>query len=363
MRFRRRRYAVAAVPAAAMLLGLAVLSAPDVAQAATSASPVPALASASGQGSGPGSGPGRAPVAASASHESAASAAPATLPSGAKQLCPKPTGLLQEQCQSFSFPHKMKRAATNAPADANEPLTPADLQSAYGVTSASSSDGTGETVAIVDAYGDSTAGSDLAQYRSEYGLPACASGSCLHVYNETGGTSLPANPTGGNAGWMSETALDLDMVSAICPNCSIDLFQASSASTPDLGTAENSAASKGDKFISNSWSGGDFPGESAYDAAYFNHPGVAMTFASGDYGYGSDGYEASYPGSSQYVTSVGGTYLNGGGSSAWTQTVWNDANGATGSGCSSGEGKPSWQTDTGCANRTQNDVAGVADSP
>lgn len=292
---------------------------------------------------------------------SLASTAPVKLPSGAKEECPKPKSILQEQCQSFGFPRKMKAATTTASPTANEPLTPADLQSAYGVASASASAGAGETVAIVDAFGDSTAVPDLEQYRSKYSLD-CTDGSCLHVYNETGGTSLPGDPTGNNAGWRDETSLDLDMVSAICPKCSIDLFQAASNSTYDLGTAENTAVSKGDKIISNSWSGGDFPGEPAYDSEFFNHPGVAMVFASGDNGYSKNGFEASYPGSSQFVTSVGGTYLSGS-AGAWSQKVWNDANGATASGCSSGEGKPAWQTDAGCANRTQNDVAGIADSP
>lgn len=348
---RSRRDAVAVLSVAAALFGLAGLATPGTAQAATTAaSASPASASA----------PGHAPAAAGAASGSPASTAPVKLPSGAKEKCPKPTSLLQEQCQSFGFPRKMKAATTASPT-ANEPLTPADLQSAYGVTSASASAGTGETVAIVDAYGDSTAKSDLEQYRSKYGL-GCTDGSCLHVYNENGGTSLPADPTGNNGGWRSETSLDLDMVSALCPNCGIDLFEANSASTADLGTAENAAVSKGDKFISNSWSGADFAGESAYDSQYFDHPGVAMVFASGDNGYAKGGYEASYPASSQYVTSVGGTYLSGSAGS-WSQTVWNDDNGATASGCSSGEGKPAWQADAGCANRTQNDVAGVADSP
>ena len=172
----------------------------------------------------------------------------------------------------------------------------------------------GETVAIVDAYGDPTINADLSNYRSANGLSVCDTQSgCLHVFNENGGTSLPAAPPGDEIGWEDETALDTEMVSAICPNCSIDLIEANSPSTVDLGTAENAAVARGDKFISNSWSGADLPGESVYDAEYFNHPGVAMTFASGDYGYG-----ASYPASSPLVTSVGGTYLTGGGSSAWT---------------------------------------------
>lgn len=285
-----------------------------------------------------------------------------TLLSGAKQSCPKPRGLLREQCLSFFVPKAKSHVSGSAKPEAlTTAVTPSQLQSAYGITSASASDGTGETVAIVDAYGDSHAAADLETYRRQYGL-GCTDASCLHIYNQTGGTTPPADPTGDNGGWMDETALDLDMVSAICPNCDIDLFEANSSSTPDLGTADRTAAAK-DKFVSNSWAGGDFPGESAYDAQYFNQPGVAMVFASGDNGYRDYGYEASYPGSSQYVTSVGGTELNTDSSGTWTQAVWNDSVGATGSGCSSGEGKPGWQTDSGCSNRTQNDVAAVASAP
>lgn len=350
-----RRYAVA-VPVAACLLGLAALTAPGAAQAAT--------ASARG-------GPARGAVSAA---RPGAVAKPATLPSGAVAECGRPTGFLQAQCQSIHLAHGVKKASSKAvgatPADASETLTASDLQSAYGISGtggAAATKGTGETVAIVDAFGDPSIASDLATYRSNNGLSACDSSTgagCLSVYDENGGTSLPAAPTGNNLGWEDETALDTEMVSAICPNCHIDLFEANSISVFDLGTAENTAAAK-DKFVSNSWNlgpFGDFPGESAYDS-YFNHPGDAITFASGDSGYGTNGWEAEYPASSQFVTSVGGTYLTGGGANPWVQYVWKDSNGGTGSGCATGVGKPAWQADTGCTNRTENDVAGVADSP
>jgi hypothetical protein len=264
-----------------------------------------------------------------------------------------------------------RSAATTALAISTS-LGPADLQAAYGLagpTGASAQDGTGETVAIVDAYGDPSIQSDLAKYRANWSLPACDSSTgagCLTVLNENGQASpLPAKGTGANQAWEDETALDVDMVSAICPNCHIDLFEASSGNLPDLGTAENSAA-KVSKFVSNSWSGGDFPGESAYDSKYFNHPGVALVFASGD-ADSLTGLGPSYPGSSGLVTSVGGTDLtNSSDGVDYTQSVWTgqDTPGfATQAGCSSGEGKPSWQTDAGCTNRTQNDVAAVADAP
>jgi hypothetical protein len=302
------------------------------------------------------------------------------------------------QCQSIvATSAKAESAARNAakaavsarakgvkPAvTATEPLEPADLQDAYGITSAASSNGAGETVAIVDAFYDPNAQSDLANYRSEFSLLACGGDSaspqagCLKVYNENG-TSLandsaadpPQSPSDDD--WVPETSLDIEMVSAICPNCTIDLIESTSDQLSDMTKAEDTAVSLGAKFVSNSWSGGDYPGEAAYDK-YFNHPGVAITVASGD-----DGYEAGYPASSQFVTSVGGTFLNQNSSADWTSAVWHDNGsqnadgvaGATASGCSAGEPQPSWgpdSTDTTsirlCANRTENDVSAVADSP
>jgi subtilase family serine protease len=100
---------------------------------------------------------------------------------------------------------------------------PADIQAAYSIPAGSGS----PTIAIVDAYGYSAAESDLAAYRSQFGLPPCTKANgCLRIVNQSGGTKLPREDTG----WAQEQALDLDMASAACPNCKILLIQASSAS-------------------------------------------------------------------------------------------------------------------------------------
>ncbi|HET6571170.1 MAG TPA: hypothetical protein VFG58_06765, partial [Solirubrobacterales bacterium] len=145
--------------------------------------------------------------------------------------------------------------------------------------------------------------------------------------------------------------LDLDMVSAICPNCNILLVEASSNSFEDLMAAVDTAAGFGPVAIGNSYGGGEFRGEEAYAAAHYSHPGVAITAASGDAGYGAE-----FPAAGPDVIAVGGTSLRqeGGG---WAQTVWSGA----GSGCSAYVAKPGWQSDGGCANRTIADVAAVAD--
>jgi len=241
---------------------------------------------------------------------------------------------------------------------------PSTLQAAYSLTAASGSDGASQIVAIVDAYDDPTAEADLATYRSTFGLPACTSaGGCFMKVNQTGTTGgYPVQ----NLNWEGEISLDLDMVSAICPLCKIVLIEANSNSFTDLGTAENTAATTcAANEISNSWSGGEFSSETTFDLTYFHHPGVMMTFASGD-----DGWPGGYPATSQYVTAVGGTTLVNPGTPSQSETVWGTALGGpksgTGSACSAFEPQPVWQSSVGaitavCSGRFANDVAAVAD--
>jgi Carboxypeptidase regulatory-like domain len=233
---------------------------------------------------------------------------------------------------------------------------PADLQSAYGLPSASA--GSGATVAIVDAYDDPAAEADLQTYRAQYGLPVCdTANGCFRKVNQQGQASPLPPPAGGN-GWDVEESLDIDMVSAICPHCNILLAEADSNGNSDLYAAEDEAVALGAKYVSNSWAGGEYSTQTQ-DDKYFDHPGVAITAAAGD-----AGYAVNYPASSQYVTSVGGTTLTRDSSVArgWTETVWGSSGGGegTGSGCSAYEPKPAWQADIGCANRTVADVSAVA---
>ena len=222
---------------------------------------------------------------------------------------------------------------------------PSDLQSAYNLPSTTA--GSGQTVAIVDAYDDPTAESDLGVYRAQYGLSACTTANgCFKKVSQTGGTSYPRT----NGGWAQEISLDLDMVSAVCPNCHILLVEASSSSFANLGAAENEAASLTPSSISNSYGGSD---TSDASEPYYNHPGIAITASSGDGGYGVE-----FPASSDYVTAVGGTSLTHSGTT-WSQTAWSGA----GSGCSADNAQISGQAtaNTGCANRAVADVSAVAD--
>jgi tripartite motif-containing protein 71 len=224
---------------------------------------------------------------------------------------------------------------------------PADLRAAYDLPTESA--GSGQTVAIVDAFDDPNAESDLSTYRSRYGLPPCTTGGgCFRKVNQTGGTSYPA----ANASWAVEMSLDLDMVSAACPNCHVLLVEASSNENGNLETAEDEAVALGATEVSNSWGGPEASGE-ASDDPIFHHPGVIITASAGD-----SGYEVEYPAASQYVIAVGGTKLTQASNSrGWTETAWN----GTGSGCSAFEPKPTWQTASpACTKRTNNDVSAVA---
>jgi subtilase family serine protease len=235
--------------------------------------------------------------------------------------------------------------------------TPCDLQSAYNVVNATG--GSGQTVAIVDAFNDPNAESDLAVYRSTFGLPACTTANgCFKKVNQNGVQgSYPAN----NTGWSEEISLDLDMVSAICPNCHILLVEATNNSNANLAAAVDRAVALGATEVSNSYGGSEARSETTTDSHY-NHPGVAITASSGD-----SGFIVEYPAASRFVTAVGGTRLTRASNArGWTETVWstNSTEGA-GSGCSRFETRPTWQNISNitsvCSRRAVADVSAVAD--
>ncbi|WP_034087111.1 S53 family peptidase [Streptacidiphilus albus] len=230
---------------------------------------------------------------------------------------------------------------------------PADLQSAYRLPATG---GKGQTIALIEAFGDPTAASDLAVYRTTYGLPACTvAGGCLRVVNQKGKSSpLPAaGTTKVTAGWQTETSLDLDMASAICPDCHILLVQADDQTDADLGAAAAVAPSLGATEVSNSYGIQESNGVSGY-AKDYQHAGVAYVASSGDYGYTVPSEPAVFPG----VIAVGGTSLTKSTDArGWTETAWDLA----GSGCSAWEAKPAWQHDTDCPGRMVSDVSAEAD--
>jgi subtilase family serine protease len=239
-------------------------------------------------------------------------------------------------------------------------LGPADLASAYKLNAAKTSTA---TIAIIDAFHYANAASDLATYRSTFGLPACtvASG-CLRIVNQNGAASpLPAAPPAGDD-WNLEAALDLDMASSACPSCKLVLVEAQDDQGNGLFIAQNAAAAiSGVVAVSNSW-GGPSPGNDAsLDSQFFTHTQAVNVFvSSGD--SGNTGTAGDYPSTSEHVIAVGGTHLvKSTAARGWTETVWSGA----GSTCSRVLAKPAFQTPAvptaACTRRAASDISAVAD--
>jgi hypothetical protein len=253
--------------------------------------------------------------------------------------------------------------AAYSPKEGDYGLTPGELHTAYGLPTTA---GTTQTIALVDAYNDPDAASDLTAYEAEFGLTSCKESTCFTKVNQEGSTTSLPFPQSDHelktalassnedeveeaeeaAGWDVEISLDIEAARATCENCHILLVEADSTEDGDLSTAENWAAEHGGaQEISNSWGGPE--GESATP---FDHPGIVITAAAGDDGYRSwnaaNEYErgyTSFPASSPDVVAVGGTRLMRTVTGKWeSETVWNDGGenegfrgyGATGGGCS-----------------------------
>jgi len=288
----------------------------------------------------------------------------------AHKLCPAPTaGSLQcfgwirtDVMLNGGLTAQIQGAAQSCPF--SQGYCAIDLQDAYNLPSLTK--GVGAVVAIVDAYNYPHANADLAIYRKTMGLRACDTKTkCLRIVNQNGNPSpLPGAPPP-SQDWRGEQSLDLDMVSAICPNCKIILVEANNNNTKSLYTGVKTAGHIGAKYIGNSWGGP----ESGGDNPIFRQAGVVITAAAGDNGGGGLYGGPSQPCTYTYVVCVGGTYLvRTHNKRGWSEDVWNDFTvnlcggpcGATGSGCSTVIAKPSWQNDTGCRTRSAADVSADA---
>jgi subtilase family serine protease len=222
-------------------------------------------------------------------------------------------------------------------------LHPADLQAAYALPAGR---GQGQTIADVIADADPNAEADLAVYRSTFGLPACTStNGCFRVI------SAGSNPQG-NQNWAREAATDLQMASAICPNCHLLLYEARSDEESDLAAAVRAAVAAGATVVSNSYV---IPENSSESDAMWSHPGVPIVAAAGDLAYGS----AFWPAAATDAIAVGATTLVADPNTprGWDESAWS----STGSACSAVAAKPAWQHDRACSNRTIADVTAVGD--
>jgi PKD repeat protein len=250
-------------------------------------------------------------------------------------------------------------AASSGPAGG---LTPGQLASAYAYDPTG---GSGQTVAIVDAYDDPKIEEDLAVFDSHYGLGECTKADgCFRKVNQDGSESPADLPSVDETGWSQEIALDVEMVRAVCRGCRILLVEANGSDDEDLAKAVDEAVALGATEVSNSY-GGPEAGIGSEQQMAYDHPGVVITAAGGDYGYDDWnywllGYEPpgmpNAPASLPSVVSVGGTSLKlkANGTRA-SETVWNDdgvndekefgAGYVTTSGCSTIFTAPLWQQD------------------
>jgi hypothetical protein len=238
-------------------------------------------------------------------------------------------------------------------------FTPAQIRHAYGFDqitfdgSKVQADGSGQTIAIVEAFHDPQISADLHYFDRTFGLPDPPRFSQV---NQIGGATFPAvSPS-----WSLETALDVEWAHAIAPKATILLVEASSATFTDLLAAVNYARFQpGVVVVSMSWGSSEFAWETGYDA-YFTTPaghmggsglpgGITFVASTGD-----DGAGTSYPAVSPNVLAVGGTSLVLGQSGNYaSEKAWS----GSGGGLSLYESKPNYQQGVAGGKRGTPDVS------
>ncbi|MGI8771334.1 MAG: S53 family peptidase [Acidobacteriaceae bacterium] len=264
---------------------------------------------------------------------------------------------------------------------ANEVQTAYNLKPAY----QHGLDGKGQTIVIVDAYGSPTILADANAFSSINGLPQLGS-SNFTVYNPQG---TPAY----NAGWASETTLDVEWAHAIAPGAKIALVATASNYNSDLqGGISYAIQHQLGNVISNSYGEPEIE-DDANDMNTWNSlnevaaaAGISVNFSTGDSGdYTADGLPAtvSSPSNSPYATAVGGTTMGLNSAKHISfQTGWGNNYaqlysgvskrvldpphsfgfyGGAGGGESQYFPKPSWQNNLPGAGRQQPDVSALAD--
>jgi subtilase family serine protease len=212
---------------------------------------------------------------------------------------------------------------------------PAQLRHAYGFDKLSL-DGSGQTIAVVDAYDDPNLASDLAAFDAQFNLPAPPS---FRQVDENGNSSSDV-PTDFTGNWEVEEALDVEWAHAIAPKANIVLVEAFSPTFNDLLTAVDTARNlPGVVAVSMSWGGNEGPSETGFDSFFTTpsgHPGVTFVASSGD-----SGAPGGYPAMSPNVLAVGGTTLVlDGPDNRVSEVGWS----GSGGGPSSVESQPAYQS-------------------
>ena len=258
-------------------------------------------------------------------------------------------------------------------------FTPAQLRAAYGLGTPGATavsypvtfngiagDGSGQTIAIVVAYDDPNAISDLHGFSQYFGLPDAPSFQVLNEYGQA--SPLPGtDPVGPNpqasGSWEEEASLDIEWSHAMAPKANLVLYEADTADADIYQAIQTAGANPAVTVVNMSFGGGEYPGETTDDAAYFTTPaahhagggtgGVTFLAATGDGGAGVE-----WPSSSPDVVAVGGTGIALNPDSSYgVETAWSGGGG----GVSTYESQPAYQAATvsaySTANRTVPDVS------
>ncbi len=327
-------------------------------------------------------------------------------------------------------PHYTTPAATATPdagstyAGSSTPYgkNPTQIRSAYGLGDYGSDtvtfdgvegDGQGQTIAIIDAYDDPTALSDLNAFStSQYfptKLPTLTSNASLSTLNSAAGptftkvgqtgstTSLPGfDPSGpysttGGSDFEQEESLDIEWAHVMAPLANIVLVECMSPSNANLFTAgvALARATAGVDVVSMSFGGDETSNETTYDTDFTTPSGhvggsataggtelaggVTFLASAGDSGaFGPDSKTVfpQYPAASPDVVAVGGTTLNTNGTTYVSESAWGNGSssgteGGGGGGISKYETQPSYQASTVAAfsttKRTYPDLSIEAD--
>jgi hypothetical protein len=240
------------------------------------------------------------------------------------------------------------------------PVTPIEARHAYGFdvlnTAKGTNDGTGKTIAIIDAYDDPNIFNDLNTFDQTYSLTS--GGPSLYAqYGSSSSVLTKATPQGrarGNSGWAQEISLDVEWAHAIAPGAHILLVEARTNSLSNLLSAVDYASGQaGVVAVSMSWGSGEFSTETSNDG-HFTHSGITYVASAGD----SPAPE--WPAVSPNVVGVGGTSLNIDTSGNYLgETGWS----SSGGGISSYESKPAFQANVpqSSTHRTSPDIGYDAD--
>ena len=236
----------------------------------------------------------------------------------------------------------------SGPASNSGGYSPSQLAQLYGFGQVNFG-GSGQTIAIVDAYDDPNISSDLIQFDKTYNLPGQTASSLASFFNKVGQSGSTTSLPSSDGGWSLEISLDVEWAHAMAPQANILLVEANSAEETDLIAAVNTARnSKGVSVVSMSFGGSEFSTEASVDSTFTTpagHIGVTFVAAAGDNGAGTE-----WPAVSPNVLAVGGTTLPSNGQ----ETAWAESGG----GYSKYEPRPSYQTGfTTNSKRAQPDVA------